>query len=319
MKVFITRNLVGNAEQLLKQHGIKVKVFPYDRAMTHRELLKEVKDVDGLIALLTDKIDKAVIDKMEKCKIIANCAVGYNNVDLRYARSKKITVTNTPDILTDTTADLTVALIIACARRFHEGIAMMRANKFDGWKPQLLLGMDIKNKIVGIIGAGRIGYATAKRMRAFGADVIYFNSSLNAKFNNEFNAKKVSLNTLLKTADLISIHLPLNKDTYHILNKNNLKLMKRSAILVNTSRGEVIDEKALIDLLKKKKILAAGLDVYEGEPQINPELLDLENVLLLPHLGSATVETRSAMAELCARNIIDVFGGKRPLTPVHFN
>ena len=319
MKVFITRNLVGNAEQLLKKQGIKVKVFPHDRAITRRELLKEVKDVDGLITILTDKIDKTVIDKMEKCKIIANCAVGFNNVDVRYARSKKITVTNTPDILTDTTADLTVALIIACARRFHEGIAMMRANKFEGWKPQLLLGMDIKNKIVGIIGAGRIGYATAKRMRAFGADVIYFNNSLNAKFNNEFNAKKVTLNTLLKTADLISIHLPLNKETFHILNKNNLKLMKRTAILVNTSRGEVIDEKALIELLKKKKILAAGLDVYEGEPQINPELLDLENVLLLPHLGSATIETRSAMAELCAKNIIDVFGGKRPLTPVHFN
>ena len=319
MKVFITRNLVGNAEQLLKKQGIKVKVFPHERAITRRELLKEVKDVDGLITILTDKIDKTVIDKMEKCKIIANCAVGFNNVDVRYARSKKITVTNTPDILTDTTADLTVALMIACARRFHEGIAMMRANKFEGWKPQLLLGMDIKNKIVGIIGAGRIGYATAKRMRAFGADVIYFNNSLNAKFNNEFNAKKVTLNTLLKTADLISIHLPLNKETFHILNKNNLKLMKRTAILVNTSRGEVIDEKALIELLKKKKILAAGLDVYEGEPQINPELLDLENVLLLPHLGSATIETRSAMAELCAKNIIDVFGGKRPLTPVHFH
>ncbi len=319
MKVFITRKLVGNPEQLLKEKGIKVKVFPHDRAITKTELLQEVKDVDGLITLLTEKIDREVIDKMDKCKIIANCAVGFNNIDVRYARSKKIEVTNTPDILTDATADLTVALMLACARRFHEGETIMRSNQFDGWKPQMLLGMDIKNKIVGIIGAGRIGYAAAKRMRAFGAEIIYFNRSLNVKFNNEFNAKKVSLNALLKTADIVSIHLPLTKDTFHFLNKVNLKLMKPTAVLINTSRGEVIDEKALIDLLKKKKIFAAGLDVYEGEPKINPELLTLENALLLPHIGSATVETRSAMAELCAKNIINVLGGKRPLTPVHFN
>lgn len=316
MKVFITRKLVGKAEQMLKENGIRVKVFPEDRTISREELLWNVKNVDGIITLLTEKIDKEVIDTLSRCKIIANCAVGYNNIDIRYANEKNIVVTNTPDILTDATADLTIALILACARRLGEGEQMMRANEFTGWKPQLMLGLEMKNKTVGIIGAGRIGYATAKRMKSFGTKIIYFDRNNNSKFDRELAAKKVSLNSLLKTADIISVHLSLDQSTFHILNKDNLKLMKKSSVIVNTSRGEIIEEKSLIDLLKKKKIFAAGLDVYEGEPEINPELRKLDNVFLLPHIGSATVETRSAMAELCAKNIINVLSGKKPLTPV---
>lgn len=316
MKVFITRKLVGRAEQILKEKEIDVKIFSADRTISRADLLKNVKDADGIITLLTDKIDREIIDKLDRCKIIANCAVGYNNIDVQYASRKNIVVTNTPDILTDATADLTVALILACARRLGEGERMMRNNKFIGWKPQLMLGLEMKNKIIGIIGAGRIGFATAKRMKGFGTKIIYFNRSKNVKFEKEFAAKKVSLNSLLKTADVVSVHIPLDKKTFHLLNEDNLKLMKKNSVIVNTSRGEIIQEKSLIELLKQKKIFAAGLDVYEGEPQINPELLKLGNIFLLPHIGSATIETRSAMAELCAKNIINVLNGKKPITPV---
>ncbi len=317
MKVFITRKLVGKAEQMLKANGIQVKTFPEDRAISRVELLKNVKDADGIISMFTEKIDKKVIDNMERCKIIANCAVGFNNIDVRYANEKNIAVTNTPEILTDATADLTVALVLACARRLREGERMMRKNEWTGWKPQQLLGLEMKNKTVGIVGAGRIGYAVAKRMKSFGTKIIYFNRKNNLKFEKEFSAQRFSLSALLKRADIVSVHLPLDKKTFHILNKDNLKLMKKNSVIVNSSRGEIIEEKSLIQLLKKKKIFAAGFDVYEGEPVINPELRKLDNVFLLPHIGSATVETRSAMAELCAKNIIKVLSGRKPVTPVY--
>ena len=317
MKVFITRKLVGKAEQMLKANGIQVKTFPEDRAISRAELLKNIKDADGIISMFTEKIDKKVIDNLERCKIIANCAVGFNNIDVRYANEKNIAVTNTPEILTDATADLTVALVLACARRLREGERMMRKNEWTGWKPQQLLGLEMKNKTVGIVGAGRIGYAVAKRMKSFGTKIIYFDRKNNLKFEKEFSAKRFSLSALLRRADIVSVHLPLDKKTLHILNKDNLKQMKKNLVIVNTSRGEIIEEKSLIQLLKKKKIFAAGFDVYEGEPVINPELRKLDNVFLLPHIGSATVETRSAMAELCAKNIIKVLSGRKPVTPVY--
>ena len=315
-KVFITRQLAGNPELLLKKNGFSVKVFAEDRALSKEEFIKAAKDADGLITSLSDQIDKNIIDGLKKCRIIANCAVGYNNIDISYARKKGIVVTNTPDILTDATADLTAALILACSRRLYEGELMMRKNKFKGWKPQLLLGLDLKGKTVGIIGAGRIGIATARRMKAFGTKIIYYNRNRKEEFEKELDAKKVSLNVLLKSADIISVHLPLNENTFHFLNKTNLNLIKSTAVFVNTARGEVVDEKYLVDMLKKKKIFAAGFDVYEGEPEFNQELLGLNNVFLLPHLGSATIETRSAMSELCVKNIINVLTGKKPVTPV---
>ena len=315
-KIYITRKLAGRVEKFLTEKGFDVKVFQEDRPITRNELMRESKDADALITLLTDKIDKEVIDNLKKCKIIANCAVGFNNIDIEYAHSKNIIVTNTPDILTEATADLTVALILACSRRLREGELMMRSKKFKGWKPQLLLGLEMKDKTVGIIGAGRIGSATARRLKAFGTKFVYFNRNKKEIFESEFNAKRVSLNSLLKSSDIISIHLPLTKGTFHLINKENLGLLKKSAVLVNTSRGEIIDEKFLIRLLKKKKIFAAGLDVYENEPIIDPELLKLDNVFLLPHIGSATIESRSGMAELCAKNVINVLKHKKPLTEV---
>ncbi|MFA7229429.1 MAG: D-glycerate dehydrogenase [Melioribacteraceae bacterium] len=315
-KIFITRKLAGRGEALLKEKGFTVVVFEKDCPVSRTRLLKEAADADALITLLTDKIDREVINALNKCRVIANCAVGFNNIDVNYARNKNIIVTNTPDILTDATADLTLALILACARRLREGELMMRADKFKSWKPQLLLGLEMSGKTVGIIGAGRIGSAAAKRLIPFGTKIIYYDRNKRENFENEFGAKKVSLNTLLKTADIVSIHIPLSDGTFHLLNKDNLALMKKSSILVNTSRGEIIEEKFLIRMMKAKKIFAAGLDVYEGEPEINPDLLKLQNVFLLPHIGSATVETRSGMAELCARNVIAVLTGKKAITPV---
>jgi glyoxylate reductase len=315
-KVFITRKLAGKGETLLREKGFLLKVFEKDRPITPKELLKEAADADAVISLLTDRIDSRIIDSLKKCRVIANCAVGYNNIDVQYARSKKIIVTNTPDILTDATADLTIALILACARRLREGESMMRKGRFKSWKPMLLLGMELSGKTAGIIGAGRIGYAVSKRLNSFGTKIIYYDRNKREKLESEFNAVKVTLETLLKNSDIVSIHIPLSEETFHLLNKNNLKLMKGNSILVNTSRGEIADEKFLIRMLRNGKIFAAGLDVYEGEPEINPELLKLENVFLLPHIGSATVETRSGMAELCARNVIAVLEGKKALTPV---
>ncbi|MCX7797528.1 MAG: D-glycerate dehydrogenase [Melioribacter sp.] len=315
-KVFITQKLPGNIEALLTKHGFITYTFNKERSITKKELIKGAKDADALICLLSDKIDKEVIDNLNKCKIIANYAVGYNNIDVQYAKSKNIIVTNTPDVLTDATADVAVALILACARRFNEANKMMRQKKFKGWKPDLLLGYDIKDKTVGIIGAGRIGTEVASRMKAFKTNIIYYSRSRNIEIENVIGAKKVSLDYLLKNSDIISIHVPLTEKTYHLLNREKLRFLKENAIIVNTSRGEVIEEKFLIELLKKKKVFSAGFDVYENEPNINPELLKLDNVFLLPHIGSATVETRTKMAELVAKNVIAVLNGKNPLTPV---
>lgn len=318
MKVYITQKLPSIAETLLKANKINYKVFPKDRPITKKELIKNAKDADALISLLTDKIDKEVIDSLTNCKVIANYAVGYNNIDVKYANSKNIIVTNTPDTLTDSTADLAITLLLACARRLFESEKFLRAGKYKTWKPELLLGYELKNKTLGIIGAGRIGQATAKRAAAFGMKIIYYNKSIKENFENELNAKKVSLNQLMKLSDFISIHLPLNSKTFHMLNEKNLKLVKRNSIIINTSRGEVIDEKALINLLKENKIYAAGLDVFENEPFINKELLKYKNVVILPHIGSATVEARTAMAKLAAENVVGVLKLNKALTPVKF-
>ena len=318
-KIFITRKMVGNKELLLKKERFYLSIYKEDHPIPKDELIKRVKDVDALICHVTDKIDKEVIDSMKKCKVIANYAVGYNNIDVEYANSKGIVVTNTPNVLTDSTSDIAVSLVLACARRLREGEEMMRTGKFSGYKPHLLLGIELKGKTVGIIGAGAIGFATAKRLKAFGTEIIYFNRSRKEKFGTELSAKKVTLNYLLKSSDIISVHLPSTKETLHFLNRANLRLMKKNSVFVNTSRGEIVEEKFLIEMLKKKKIFAAGFDVYEGEPNVNPELFKLENVFLLPHIGSATIEARTAIAELCVKNVIAVLSGKKAITPVKAN
>ncbi|MCL6494246.1 MAG: D-glycerate dehydrogenase [Ignavibacterium sp.] len=316
-KIFITYGIPEIGIQLLLKKGFEVEVHSKEKLISKTELINKVRQVDAVITLLTDKIDREVIDAMQRCKIIANYAVGFNNIDIDYAKRKGIIVTNTPDVLTDSTADLTMALVLACLRRFNEGEKMMRSNKFKGWRPKLLLGYELKNKIFGIVGMGRIGFAVAKRAFAFGCKIVYYSNHRNDEAEKLFNAKRISLRTLMKNSDIISLHVPLTSKTKNLLNAELLSLIKPSSVLINTARGEVIDEKYLISLLKQKKIFAAGFDVYENEPNINPELLKLWNAVLLPHLGSATHEARNKMSELAAKNVIAVLSGKKPLTPVN--
>jgi glyoxylate reductase len=316
MRVFITRELPEIAFELLEKHKISYDYYKKDQPIPRKLLLQKVKNCEALISLLTEKIDNEVIDQMTTCRIIANYAVGYNNIDINYAKKKKIIVTNTPDVLTESTADLTMTLALCCARRILEGEKLLRSGNYKGWKPKLLLGIELKNKIVGVIGAGRIGTAIAIRAKSFGTDIIYFDSKRNIALEKATNAKKVSLKNLLMNSDIVSVHLPLNEKTFHYLNWNRLKLMKLNSILINTSRGEIIHETDLIRILRNKKSLTVGLDVFENEPNINPELLKYPNVLVLPHLGSATREARDGMAELAAKNVIKVLQGKPPLSPV---
>lgn len=319
MKVLITRKIPEAAGEIFQKAGYKVSVYQKDSPIPKEELIKRGNDADAVISLLTDKIDAEVIDQLDRCRIIANYAVGFNNIDVEYAQKKNIIVTNTPDILTDATADIAMALILACARNIVEGDKFIREGKFEGWKPRLMLGKELRGKTIGIAGAGRIGTETAKRAKAFGMKIIYFNRSKKEVFEKETGAKKVTLNSLMKRSDVISLHLPLTKSTINLLDGNQLNLMKPDAILVNTSRGEIVDEKALINILKQKKIFAAGFDVYENEPKINKEFFKLKNAVLLPHLGSATFEARNKMAELAAKNVVNVLSGRKAISPVGSN
>ena len=313
MKVFITRKIPQKAIDYMKENNISFSFYKKDQPIPRKELLKKVKNADAVLSLLTDKIDAEVIGAMNKCKVIANFAVGYDNIDVKYAKSKNIIVTNTPEVLTDSTADLTMALVLACARRLPEAEKFLRAGKYTHWKPDLLLGVELKDKIFGILGAGRIGLAVAVRAKAFGCRIVYFSESENKELHKETGARKVSLNYLLKNSDFISIHLPSTKKTFHLIDGEKLSLMKRSSILINTARGEIVDEK---ELIKTKRILAAGLDVFENELNINPDLLKLENVVLLPHIGSATEKARTDMAMIAVKNVVAVLSGKKPITPI---
>lgn len=316
MKVFITRELPEIAFKLLRNNKIPFDYYKKDQPIPRTTLIEKVKNCDGLISLLTEKIDKELIDQMTNCKVIANYAVGYNNIDVEYAKKKKIIVTNTPDVLTESTADLTMALVLACARRIVEGENLLRRNKYKGWKPKLLLGTELRSKTFGILGAGRIGTAVASRAKSFGTHIVYFDKKRRQKIEKETGAQKASLNKLLETSDILSVHLPLNDRTFHFLNRKRLNQLKNNVILINTARGEIIDETALIQKIKKNKLMSVGLDVFEDEPQLNRELLKFPNVIVLPHLGSATHEARNGMAELAVKNVINVLNGKPPLSPV---
>lgn len=316
MKIFITREIPEAGILLLKKKGFELSVYKKDQSIPRKEFLKCIKDCDAVISFLTDKIDKEAIDAMERCKIIANYAVGFNNIDVEYAKSKGIVVTNTPDVLTDSTADLTMALVLSCARLLPQAEEFVRARKFVGWRAKLFLGVELKNKYFGILGAGRIGTAVAKRAHSFGCRIIYFSDIQNINIEKNLGAKRESLNMLLKKSDIVSIHLPLNKKTNNLLNETNLHLLKKSAILINTARGEIIDEIFLLSMLKQSKIAFAGFDVYENEPLLKPEFYKLKNVILLPHIGSATIEARNNMSLLAAKNVIAILAGKRAITPV---
>ena len=299
------------AIELLKK-TCEVEVNGEDRVLKKDELLDKVKGKDAVLCLLTDTIDDEVLKAADRCKIFANYAVGYNNIDVESATRRKIIITNTPGVLTDATGDLAWALLFAVARRVVEADAFTRQGKFKGWAPQLFLGQDITGKTLGVIGAGRIGSNFAKKSKGFSMRILYYDVKRDLEFEQEAKAVFVDLDTLLKEADFVSIHVPLVPETRHLIGARELSLMKKNAILINTSRGPVVDEKALVNALKEGKIWGAGLDVYENEPDIEPELLNLANVVLLPHIASATYETRTKMALMAAENILAVFRGETP-------
>jgi len=311
MKIFVTRKIPEKGLELLKKYH-EIEVNPHDRVLTKEEIIKGLKGKDGLLCLLTDKIDSEIIRSEPNLKMIANYAVGYNNIDVKTATELKIPVSNTPDVLTDTTAEMAWALLFSVSRRIVEGDKFTRNGNFKGWGPMLMLGQDVTKKTLGVIGTGRIGTAFALKSKGFDMKVLYHDKEKNEKLEKELNAEKESLEKLLKESDFISIHVPLIKKTHHLIGKKELDLMKDTAILINTSRGPVLDEKALANSLRKKQIFGAGLDVYEHEPEIEKELLKLENVVLQPHSASATIDTRSKMAVMAAENMIDGLKGKKP-------
>jgi glyoxylate reductase len=276
------------------------------------ELLARVRGKQGLITLLTNAVNRDVLEAGKDLKVVANIAVGYNNIDVAAARQRGVVVTNTPDVLTESSADLTWALILGITRRIVEGDRLVRAGQWKGWALDFMLGTELAGKQLGIVGFGRIGRAVAARAPVFGMRVAYMSRTS----QQATGAEAMPLDRLLSTSDIVSLHCPLTADTTHLIDQPALARMKRSAYLINTSRGPVVDEAALAWALKNRLIAGAALDVYEQEPKVHPDLFTLENVVLAPHLGSATTETRTAMADLAVRNTIAVLTGQPPLTPV---
>ena len=312
MKVFVTRKLPEKGLEILYNECDEVEVYPHDRIPSKEEIIEGLKGKDGLLCLLTDRIDRDVISSNPKLRAISNYAAGYDNIDVDEATKKGIVVTNTPDVLTNATAELAWALLFAVARRVVEGDKFTREGKFRGWAPMLLLGKELRGKTLGVIGAGRIGTAFALKAKCFDMKVLYYNRSRNEVLEEKLGARKVDLDTLLRESDFVSIHLPLTEETYHLIDYDKICLMKRDSIIVNTARGAIIKEKDLIRALKERKIFGAGLDVYENEPEVSEELKSLDNVVLLPHIGSATLETRTEMAVLAAENLVKALKGERP-------
>jgi glyoxylate reductase len=286
--------------------------------VSREELLKQVKGAEILVTLLTEKVDSELLDAAgSQLKAVCNVAVGYNNIDVAACKARGVTVTNTPGVLTDATADIALALILMVTRRLAEGERVIRSKTPWQWGMHYMLGTGVTNRVLGVVGMGAIGIATARRAKACGMSVVYHSrSEIDAKIATELDAKKVSLDQLLSESDVVSIHCPSNESTHHLIGAPQFKKMKPTAFLVNTARGPIVDEQALVDALRAKEIAGAGLDVFEFEPKINEGLLDRDDVVLIPHLGSATTETRDAMAMLAANNAVAISAGKSPLTPV---
>jgi glyoxylate reductase len=289
----------------------EIELFDGPSAITERELIQRVPGKRAVVCMLTDPITPAVLDAGTDLRIVANVAVGYNNIDAAHARGRGIVVTNTPDVLTEATAELTWALILTAARRIGEGERIVRRGEWKGFALDFLLGTELRGKQLGIIGRGRIGRAVADKAPAFGMQTVFAARPGRAPASDER-----SLDEVLLGSDVVSIHTPLTPDTRHLIDRRALARMKRSALLVNTSRGPVVDEEALAWALGERLIAGAALDVYENEPAVHPALLKMESVVLAPHLGSATRETRTAMADLAVSNVLAVLDGKSPLTPV---
>jgi glyoxylate reductase len=315
--VLVTRPLPAPGAAPLRAAGLRVHQLHRDEPPPPAELRTAVAGRSALLCLLTERIDAGVLDAAgPELRVVANLAVGYDNVDVAAAAERGIVVTNTPDVLTDATADLTWALLLAAARRVVEGDALVRTGRWEGWSPTQLLGAPVSGRTLGIVGLGTIGAAVARRARGFGMTVLYHNRSANPGAEAELGARRVGLDELLATADVVSLHAPGGAATRHIIDAAALACMKPSAILVNTARGPLVDEAALVVALRDGVIAAAGLDVYEREPQLVEGLAALPNVVLAPHAGSATTEARGAMVRLCCQNILAVLDDRPPLTPV---
>src|SRR3954466_1156987 len=309
--VLVTRRLPSSV--LAKLHAAAaVDLYTGDAAIPPEELRERVRGKDALVCLLTDAIDRSVIDAGASLKVIANVAVGYNNVDVAHARGRGIVVTNTPDVLTESVADFTWALILAITRRLSEGERLLRRGEWKGWALDFMLGSELRGKQLGLVGLGRIGRAVAARAPAFGMKVAY----TSRRELDHPGAEPMSLDRLLLTSDIVSLHVPLTDETRHLIDKRALTRMKRSAYLINTARGPIVDEEALAWALQQHLLAGGALDVYEQEPAVPADLLKLENVLLVPHLASATTETRTGMADRAAENVIAVLAGRPPITPV---
>ena len=323
--VLVTRTLPSSVLDRLRAVA-GVDVYVGDSAMPTEELRTRVKGAAALVCLLTDTIDRPLIDAAPSLKVIANVAVGYNNIDVAHAQSRGIVVTNTPDVLTESVADFTWALLLGITRRLSEGERLVREGKWKGWAFDLMLGTELRGKQLGLVGLGRIGRAVAARAAAFGMRVAFTprrelaESGVRPGSDPDptpgSGAEPMSLDRLLTSSDVVSLHVPLTPETRHLIDRRALARMKRSAYLINTARGPVVDEEALAWALQQRLIAGAALDVYEHEPAIHAGLLGLENVLLVPHLASATTETRTAMADLAVSNVIAVLGGRPPVTPV---
>jgi glyoxylate reductase len=311
-KVFVSR--------MIPQEGLDIilavcdaEVNADDKPLSQAELIDRVKGKEGLLCLLTDDINDAILGASPQLKVVANVAVGYNNIDVSAASRRKIIVTNTPGVLDDTTADFTWCLLLASARRLAESERYTRAGKYTGWGIMLLCGEDVFGKTIGICGLGRIGRGVAKRAKGFEMRILYADAvRAPAEVERELGAQFVDKETLFREADFVTLHLPLLPETHHYVSVKELKLMKKTAHLINASRGPVVDEVALVQALRERWIAGAGLDVYEHEPQMAPGLTELDNVTLAPHIASASVETRTKMAVMAATNLVDALQGRRP-------
>ncbi|MFQ6064585.1 MAG: glyoxylate reductase [Candidatus Bathyarchaeia archaeon] len=312
-KVYVTREIPERGLKMIKER-FDAEVWPNYAPPPKRVIVQRVKDADALASLLSDKIDAEVFDAAPKLKIVSQLAVGFDNIDVKEATKRGICVTNTPGVLTETTADFAWTLLMAVARRVVEADKYVRTGQWKvGWHPNMLPGKDVYGATIGIVGAGRIGQAVARRAKGFNMRILYYDVIPRPELERELNAKRVDLDMLLRESDFVSVHVPLLKETYHLMNEERLRLMKKTAYLINNSRGPVVDEKALYRALKERRIAGAALDVFEQEPTpIDNPLLTLDNLVVAPHISSASYETRSRMAEMVAENLIAFFEGRKP-------
>jgi glyoxylate reductase len=315
-KILVTREIPEAGLRLLEDFDVTVLS---ERPPERDELLGAVRGANGILSTVTEKMDAKVMDAAgEDLKVIANMAVGYDNIDVGAAKERGIVVTNTPEVLTETTADTAFMLLLATARRLGEAERLLRSGGWDAWGPKQLLGPDVWGKKLGLVGLGRIGQAVARRSSGFGMEVLYYDQYRNESVEEELGARYLPLDDLLSESDFVSIHTPLTPETQQLIGERELGLMQTTAVLVNTSRGPIVDEGALAAALAERRIFAAGLDVYQEEPKVYPRLFELENVVLAPHIGSASIETRDKMATLAAENLRAVLSGELAKTPVDY-